>query len=65
MEKARTALITGGSGYLGSHLSKALKNDGWNVVIYDKFQPKHKYCDLYCSGDIREDRKSTRLNSSH
>ena len=57
MEKARTALITGGSGYLGSHLSKALKNDGWNVVIYDKVQPKHKYCDLYCSGDIRDRRE--------
>ena len=61
MENRRTALITGGSVYLGSHLSKALKADGWNVVIYDKVYPKHKYCDLYSCGDIRDRRELTVL----
>jgi len=28
----KTALITGGAGYLGSHLAKTLKNAGWKVV---------------------------------
>lgn len=54
MEKRRTALITGGTGYLGSHLSKSLKLDGWNVVNYDIVSPKHDYCDLYIHGDIRD-----------
>lgn len=54
MEKRKTALVTGGSGYLGSHLSKALKIDGWNVVNYDIVKPTHEYCDLYVDGDIRD-----------
>ena len=50
----KTALITGGSGYLGSHVCKRLKQEGWTVVVYDIKEPKHKYADLYCQGDIRD-----------
>jgi len=48
------ALVTGGSGYLGSHVCKRLKQEGWTVVVYDIKEPKHKYGDLYCQGDIRD-----------
>ena len=48
------ALVTGGSGYLGSHVCKRLKQEGWTVVVYDIKEPKHKYTDLYCQGDIRD-----------
>lgn len=48
----KTALITGGSGYLGSHLSKALKKAGWNVVIFDLRIPSHRYYDNIFIGDI-------------
>ena len=47
----KTALITGGSGYLGSHLSKALKKAGWNVVIFDLRVPMHRYYDNLYIGD--------------
>ena len=48
------ALVTGGSGYLGSHVCKRLKQEGWDVVVYDIKKPKHEYAELYCRGDIRD-----------
>jgi UDP-glucose 4-epimerase len=50
----KTALITGVSGYLGSHLAKALKKFGWKVVGIDKRYPKNNYVDLFQVGDIVE-----------
>jgi UDP-glucose 4-epimerase len=32
---ARTALLTGGAGYIGSHTAVELLDDGWSVVIVD------------------------------
>ncbi len=40
----RTALVTGGSGYLGSHLGKALKKAGYYTVCFDIKTPQN---DLY------------------
>lgn len=50
----KTALITGGAGYLGSHLSKALKKSGWRTFVYDKVKPTHDYADLCEVADIRD-----------
>ena len=55
--ETRTALITGGAGYLGSHLSKALKKAGWRTFVYDKVKPTHNYADVCEVADIR-DKKS-------
>lgn len=49
----KTALVTGGSGYLGSHLCKYLKQSGWNVVAIDIVRPKHSYYDVFQYVDVR------------
>ena len=33
------ALITGGAGFIGSHLSEALLQEGWAVTAVDNFDP--------------------------
>ena len=50
----KTALVTGGAGYLGSVLSKKLKHEGWRVVCFDIKKPKHQYYDIFEQGDIRD-----------
>jgi len=49
----KTALVTGSSGYLGSHLRKYLKQSGWNVVAIDIVRPKHSYYDVFQYIDVR------------
>lgn len=51
--KMKTALVTGGSGYLGSHVCKLLKANHWKVVVFDKREPKHEFADMYVQDDIR------------
>ena len=50
--ESRTALVTGGSGYLGSFLCKRLKQEGWNVVLYDIKPSLHTYCDTIIIDNI-------------
>lgn len=50
----RTALVTGATGYLGSHLCKRLKQDGWFVVGIDIQHARHFYWDRWNSGSILE-----------
>ena len=46
-------LVTGGSGYLGSHLCKKLYQMGYEVYILDSCEPKHTYYKHYYLIDIR------------
>ena len=35
MKSARSALITGGAGFIGSHMADELISDGWKVTVLD------------------------------
>jgi UDP-glucose 4-epimerase len=54
MEK--TALVTGGYGYLGSHLCKYLHRKGYRVIVYDiRNQKTHDFfSESYNHSDIRD-----------
>lgn len=45
-------MVTGVSGYLGSHLSKRLKQEGWRVLGIDIQMPEHDYFDLFRMGNV-------------
>jgi nucleoside-diphosphate-sugar epimerase len=55
----KTALVLGGGGFIGGHLAKRLKDEGFWVRIVD-IKPKHEYwnnediCDKYICGDLRD-----------
>lgn len=57
----KTALVLGGGGFIGGHLAKRLKEEGFNVRIVD-IKPKHEFwahdeiCDEYVAGDLRDPR---------
>lgn len=53
----KKALVTGGAGYIGHHLQKELKKNGYYVIVMDRKHPSQlmatKYCDDYIHTDIR------------
>lgn len=53
----RTALVTGGAGYIGSHACKALARSGWHPVSYDDLSLGHRALVKWGpleEGDIRD-----------
>jgi GDP-D-mannose 3',5'-epimerase len=55
----KTALVLGGGGFIGGHLAKRLKDEGFWVRIVD-IKKKHEYwnhkdiCNEYVQGDLRD-----------
>jgi len=55
----KTALVLGGGGFIGGHLAKRLKEEGFWVRVVD-IKPKHEFwtedeiCDEYVCGDLRD-----------
>jgi len=57
---SKTALVLGGGGFIGGHLAKRLKNEGFWVRIVDikerhEFWDHDEICDEYICGDLRDD----------
>ena len=38
MKPARSALVTGGAGFIGSHMADELIADGWEVAVLDNLE---------------------------
>ncbi len=57
MEKIMKILVTGGSGFIGSHLSDKLTNEGHSVIIFDKKKsPWMNKKQKFISGDINDEK---------
>lgn len=55
--QARAVLVTGGAGYIGSHVCKALADAGWIPVTYDDLSNGHAWAVQWGPlerGDIRD-----------
>jgi UDP-glucose 4-epimerase len=62
----KSALITGVSGYLGTHLAKALKKDGWRVIGLDIVKrPNLLYIDEFVYCDVTDIGAVYRLFDAH
>lgn len=64
---SRTVLVTGGAGYIGSHMTKVLSDEGYQVIIYDNLSRGNKEATLYgefIEGDIGDASKLDDLFAS-
>ena len=55
----KTALVLGGGGFIGGHLAKKLKEEGFWVRVVDiknqhEFWKNEEICNDYVSGDLRD-----------
>ncbi len=58
----KNVLVTGGSGFLGSHVADILTSKGYNVIIYDKKKSKWlKKKQKFISGDISNLKKLKKI----
>ena len=61
--QSRKVLVTGGAGYIGSHVCKALAEDGWTPVTYDNLSNGHAWAVRWGPLEIGDIRDRERLNA--
>ncbi|MGE5390808.1 MAG: UDP-glucose 4-epimerase GalE [Deltaproteobacteria bacterium] len=64
----QTILVTGGAGYIGSHVVKALGERGYQIIVYDNLSNGHEWAVLFGSlikGDILDHETLTQVFDSH
>jgi UDP-glucose 4-epimerase len=67
MKKA-TILVTGGAGYIGSHMVKALGKKGYEIIIFDNLSTGHKWavlCGELIIGDLSDQKKLEAVFEKH
>lgn len=65
---SRTALVTGGAGYIGSHCALYLQEAGWDVVVIDNLSTGHEEAVLggaFYGGDVGDEAALDEVFSSH
>jgi len=61
-------LITGGAGYIGSHIVKELLGTNYNIVVYDNLQKGHREAvkgGVFVKGDLRDKDLLTKVIREH
>lgn len=59
MNKFKTALVLGGGGFIGGHLAKKLKEEGFwvrvvDIKVFHEYFNEKEICDQYLYGDLRD-----------
>jgi len=65
---SKNVLVVGGAGYIGSHTTLALKEAGFNAVVYDNFSSGHRdvcFGDALVEGDLADTAKLTQVLQDH
>lgn len=63
-----TILVTGGAGYIGSHVCKYLAQQGYTVVVYDNLSTGHREMvrwGAFEHGDVRDDARLRSVLRKH
>jgi len=68
MKTKQTIMVTGGAGYIGSHMTRLLAEAGHNVIIYDNLSRGHEHATRFgelIKGDIHDSSTLSHAFATH